>query len=75
MSEIVLKVTLDEANLVLESLGNQPFVKVHELIGKIHQQAQRQVEPVSDTQKAQPANVENIADAEQAAKNAKTGTQ
>lgn len=45
MKEISLQLTIDEANLILEALGNLPFVKVYALIGKIRQQAGRQLSP------------------------------
>lgn len=41
--EIQLQFTPDEVNLILEGLGNLPFVKVYQLIGKIQEQASRQV--------------------------------
>ena len=34
MKEINLQLTIDEANLILEALGNLPFIKVYALIGK-----------------------------------------
>lgn len=43
MQEIKLTVTIDEANLILDALGNQPFNKVFALIGKIQQQASAQL--------------------------------
>jgi hypothetical protein len=43
MKSVTLELSLDEANLVLEALGALPFVRVYALIGKIQQQAQRQV--------------------------------
>ncbi len=39
-----MKVTVDEANLILEGLGNLPFVKVNALITKIQEQAGRQID-------------------------------
>ena len=42
LQEITLKVTTDEANLLLEALGNLPFVRVYALIGRIQQQAAAQ---------------------------------
>ena len=42
--EIVLKLSPEEINLVLEGLGNLPFVKVYTLIGKIQAQASAQLE-------------------------------
>ena len=35
--------TLEETNLVLEALGEMSFVRVHQLIAKIQQQAQSQL--------------------------------
>lgn len=43
MKEIELNVTVDEANLILESLGEQPFVKVFDLVAKLQQQARSQL--------------------------------
>lgn len=43
MKEIELKITLEEANLILEGLGNMPFKSVFNLIGKIQQQAAAQL--------------------------------
>ena len=44
MPEINIRLTLDETNLILQALGKRPFEEVHQLIAKIHQQAQRQVQ-------------------------------
>ncbi len=41
--EIVLKLTPEETNLVLEGIGNLPFVKVYNLVGKIQTQASAQL--------------------------------
>lgn len=43
MKEINLNLTIDEANLVLEALGNLPFARVYTLIGKIQEQAGQQL--------------------------------
>jgi hypothetical protein len=43
MKEINLQITIDEANLILEALGNLPFIKVYDLIGKLQQQAGQQL--------------------------------
>lgn len=43
MQELELKFTIEEVNLILEGLGTQPFFKVHQLIGKIQQQASSQI--------------------------------
>jgi hypothetical protein len=48
---ITLQVTIDQTNLVLEALGQQPFVKVYELIASIQAQAKRQL----DDEEQQPA--------------------
>lgn len=41
--ELNLQVTIDEANLILEALGNLPFKQVFSLVGKIQQQASQQL--------------------------------
>jgi hypothetical protein len=43
MQELSFRFTIEETNMVLEALGNLPFVKVHTLIGKIQQQATQQI--------------------------------
>ena len=43
MKEINLQITVDEANLLLEALGTQPFARVFALIGKIQEQAGQQL--------------------------------
>ncbi len=43
MKEINLNVNVDEVNLVLEALGNMPFVRVFSLIGKIQKQSSQQI--------------------------------
>ena len=43
MNELELKVTVDEANLILEALGQMPFKQVYALVGKIQEQANRQL--------------------------------
>ena len=40
---IELRLSAEEINLILESLGQQPFVKVYSLIGKIQSQASAQL--------------------------------
>jgi hypothetical protein len=42
--EIKLQFTADEINVILEGLGNLPFIKVYQLIGKIQEQASLQVQ-------------------------------
>ena len=41
--EISLKLSLDEANLVLEGLGHIPFARVYALVNKVQQQAGEQM--------------------------------
>jgi hypothetical protein len=43
MKEFNLQITIDEANIILEALGNLPFVKVYALIAKIQDQAGKQL--------------------------------
>jgi len=42
--KIHLELTFEEVNLVLKSLGNLPFNQVFDVIGKIHDQANAQVD-------------------------------
>jgi hypothetical protein len=53
MKDITLQMTTDEANLILEALGNLPFVKVYALIGKSQDQARQQLSE-SDAPTADP---------------------
>ena len=46
MDEINLKLSVEETNLILEGLGNMPFVRVYGLIAKIQEQVGPQVGPV-----------------------------
>jgi len=50
MQEITLKLSIDDANTVLEALGNLPYAKVFNTIAIIQQQAQAQVKPAPDNQ-------------------------
>jgi hypothetical protein len=43
MQEITLKLTIEEANLILEGLGELPFKKVYALVNRIQQQASAQL--------------------------------
>lgn len=43
MSEIELKVSIDEANLILEGLGQMPFARVYALVAKLQEQAAHQL--------------------------------
>ena len=44
-SEYTLKVTPDDINIISEALGNQPFNKVVNLVGKLRQQVIEQQMP------------------------------
>ena len=43
MKEINLKLSVEDANLILEGLGQLPFVKVYSLIARIQEQARLQL--------------------------------
>ncbi|MGB3180928.1 MAG: hypothetical protein WBB45_06040 [Cyclobacteriaceae bacterium] len=43
MKNLTLRVSLDEANLIMKALGELPFKDVYELIGKINDQANGQL--------------------------------
>ena len=58
MKEINLTLTTEEGNLILEALGELPFVKVYSLIGKIKEQADKQL----TEEKAEP-NIKEVANA------------
>jgi hypothetical protein len=44
MSEIELKLTVDEINLVLEACGNMPYIRIANVINKMSATAKAQVE-------------------------------
>jgi hypothetical protein len=43
MQEINLKLTVEDANLILEGLGTLPFAKVYVLVARIQEQAAQQL--------------------------------
>lgn len=43
MKTLTLQLTIDDANLILEALGSQPYVKVFSLITKFQAQASQQL--------------------------------
>jgi hypothetical protein len=53
---INMKFTVSELNLILEGLGNMAYYRVHELIHKIHSQAQEQVNSITS---ASASNTDN----------------
>jgi len=55
MQEINLKLTVDEANVILEGLGSLPFAKVYALIAKIQAQAAQQLDR-NNANESQPMN-------------------
>ena len=58
MSEINLQVTIDEANVILEGLGQLPFARVFALVAKLQEQAAQQLkqddEPMAEVSKLEP---------------------
>lgn len=43
MQDITLKLNVGQINLLLEALGNQPYLRVYELIELLQKQAQAQL--------------------------------
>ena len=41
---LTLKLALDDVNLVLEALGQMPYLRVHDLIARIQEQGRAQVQ-------------------------------
>ncbi len=56
---INLSISVDQTNLILEALGQLPFVKVYELIGSIQAQAKAQLEE-NDEAPVEPAAVPSL---------------
>jgi len=52
MQNITLTLSLDEVNVILEALGQQPYVSVSQVIATIQEQASAQLQQNSDTQQA-----------------------
>ena len=44
MREVKLTVTIEEANLLLEGLGQMPFARVYALVAKLQEQAASQLD-------------------------------
>ena len=55
MNELNFKLTVNEANTILQALGNMPFVQVYPLIQKLQQQAAQQMEGNLEAPKPQEA--------------------
>jgi len=47
---IKLELTADETDVILSALGDQPYIKVHELINKIRVQAVPQWQAIQEAQ-------------------------
>ncbi|MCB0608017.1 MAG: hypothetical protein H6562_05080 [Lewinellaceae bacterium] len=57
MKDLTLTVTIDEANQILDALGDKPFAQVYNLIGKIQQQAAAQLQepmPMPEAKQLKP---------------------
>ena len=52
MQKLQFNLTIDETKLILEALGEMPFVRVHQLIAKMQQQAETQSQTTQDTNSA-----------------------
>jgi hypothetical protein len=59
IQEINLRLTIEEANLILEGLGNLPFAKVYALVGKIQDQAGQQLHR-NDSSQEEPSAEEGV---------------
>ena len=59
MKELTLVLTVEEANIVLDSLGNMPFRSVYQLVGKIQAQAEEQLGANSQSNEIKVASVKN----------------
>lgn len=56
MNELTLKLTLDEINLVLNALGEQPFARVYQLVSKLQTQVndqaqQNETDPIKEKER------------------------
>ena len=45
--ELTFQLGIEEANLILEALGQMSFARVHQLVAKLQQQAAAQLEPTT----------------------------
>ncbi len=55
MNDLGFKVTVDEANLILEGLGHLPFAKVYALVEKLQLQAKQQLQATSPSESSPAA--------------------
>ena len=49
---MTLDLTVNEINLILQALGNAPYAQVFELVQKIREQAQSQIQPVPTSEES-----------------------
>lgn len=54
METLTIEFTIDEMNVILAALSNEPFKEVYEIIGKINSEAQKQLSKDTDNE-----NIEN----------------
>lgn len=54
METLTIEFTIDEMNVILAALSNEPFKEVYEIIGKINTEAQKQLSKDTDNE-----NIEN----------------
>lgn len=54
MPEVTLKVTVEEANLILEGVGTLPFARVYELVAKLQRQAGEQLRAAASQDESSP---------------------
>ena len=59
MKELTLVLTVEEANIILDSLGNMPFRSVYQLVGKIQAQAGEQLGADSPSNEIKVASTTN----------------
>lgn len=66
MKNVNLQLSIEEANLILEALGNMPFKQVYALIAKIQEQASQQLKgnggPADSEESDQSVQIKSQAD-------------
>jgi hypothetical protein len=66
MNKVTINLSIDEANLVLEALGDMPYRRVYELVVKIQQQASEQLNENQDKKESQNLNAVPNSDSDMA---------
>ena len=51
MKERLLRLTIDEINIIFSALGERPFKEVYELVGKINEQSNQQLQDQASNDK------------------------